>query len=104
MGSFFQACPAPGSSDLLLGWDVESLKSGGGLGGRLSQAGRGEEPTLGVGRWRHSIDTVLGAFFWYGDDQYFLIVPVIELFDIVGGLRPSQVVRCLCCFRLHTVC
>lgn len=58
MGSFFQACPAPGSSDLLLGW--------GGLGGRLSQAGRGEEPTLGVGRWRHSIDTVLGPSFGMG--------------------------------------
>lgn len=44
-------------------------------------------------RWRHSVDTMLGPFFffffWYGDQGF-----MFGLFDIVNGLRPSLAARC----------
>lgn len=65
MESSSQACPAPGSTGLLLEWAVESLKPGGGLGGRPSKQAGMKNPPWGVGDG-DSTDTGLGFFFCMG--------------------------------------
>lgn len=83
MESSSQACPAPGSTGLLLEWAVESLKPGGGLGERPSKQAGMKNPPWGNRRWRQYRHWA-GVLFLYGD-QCCLSVPVTG----VGGLRPS---------------